>query len=84
MEAFIIMITLVIVVLVLGGWWAKSTFGCCCHECGSKMRPFEKLSDGDKSDILAYFRRFEDREPDEEGIFEGNNQRLTRLKVGSI
>ena len=33
------------------------------------MQPFEKLPDNDKSDILEYFRRFEDREPDAEGIF---------------
>ena len=33
------------------------------------MQPFEKLPDNDKSDILEYFRRFEDREPDVEGIF---------------
>ena len=37
------------------------------------MQPFEKLSNGDKSDILAYFKRFEDREPDVEGIFVCNN-----------
>ncbi len=73
MEAFIIMIIIVTVVLVLGGRWAKNFFGCCCHECGSKMQPFEKLSNGDKSDILAYFKRFEDREPDAEGIFVCNN-----------
>ncbi|MDE2830903.1 MAG: hypothetical protein OXN20_12360 [Gemmatimonadota bacterium] len=68
MEAFIIMITLVIVVLVIGGLWAKRFFGYSCEKCGSKLQPFEKLSDDDKADILAYFRRFEDREPDVEYI----------------
>ncbi len=76
MEAFIILLTVVIAVLVLAGRWAKKTFGCCCHECGSKMQPFEKLSDGDKSEILEYFRRFEDREPDEKGIFACGNCRI--------
>ena len=37
------------------------------------MQPYEKLSDSDKSDILEYFRRFEDREPDVEGIFACGN-----------
>ncbi|MYD63439.1 MAG: hypothetical protein F4W91_20585 [Gemmatimonadetes bacterium] len=69
MEAFIILTILIIVFLVIGGRWAKNFFGCCCHECGTKMQPFEKLPDSDKSDILDYFRRFEDREPDVEGIF---------------
>ena len=69
MEAFIILTILIIVILGTFGRWAKRFFGCCCHECGSKMQPFEKLSNGDKSDILAYFKRFEDREPDVEGIF---------------
>ena len=68
MEAFIIMITLVIVVLGIGGLWAKRFFGDSCEQCGSKLQPFEKLSDDDKADILAYFRRFEDREPDVEYI----------------
>ena len=69
MEVIIIFSIAIILVIGIGGRWAKNAFGCCCHECGSKMQPFEKLSDGDKSDILAYFRRFEDREPDEDGIF---------------
>ena len=69
MEAFIILIIIIIVVLGTFGRWAKNFFGCCCHECGTKMQPFEKLSDNDKSDILEYFKRFEDREPDVEGIF---------------
>ena len=73
MEAFIILTVLIIVFLVIGGRWAKNFFGCCCHECGTKMQPFEKLSDSDKSDILEYFRRFEDRKPDEEGIFACGN-----------
>ena len=73
MEAFIIMTVLIIVFLVIGGRWAKNFFGCCCHECGTKMQPFEKLPDSDKSDILEYFRRFEDREPDVEGIFACGN-----------
>ena len=73
MEAFIIMTVLIIVFLVIGGRWAKNFFGCCCHECGAKMQPFEKLPDGDKADILEYFRRFEDREPREEGIFACGN-----------
>ena len=34
MEAFIIVLTVVIAVLVLAGRWAKKTFGCCCHEWG--------------------------------------------------
>ena len=69
MEAFIILIIIIIVVLGTFGRWAKNFFGCCCHECGTKMQPFEKLPDSDKSDILEYFKRFEDREPDVEGIF---------------
>lgn len=69
MEAFIILTILIIVILGTFGRWAKNFFGCCCHECGTKMQPFEKLPDNDKSDILEYFRRFEDREPDVEGIF---------------
>ena len=69
MEAFIILAILIIVILGTFGRWAKGFFGCCCHECGTKMQPFEKLPDSDKADILEYFRRFEDREPDEEGIF---------------
>ena len=69
MEAFIILIIIFIVVLGTFGRWAKNFFGCCCHECGTKMQPFEKLPDSDKSDILEYFKRFEDREPDVEGIF---------------
>ena len=69
MEAFIILTILIIVILGTFGRWAKGFFGCCCHECGTKMQPFEKLPDSDKSDILEYFRRFENREPDEEGIF---------------
>ncbi len=73
MEAFIILTILIIVFLVIGGRWAKNFFGCCCHECGTKMQPFEKLPDSDKSDILEYFRRFEDREPREEGIFACGN-----------
>ena len=73
MEAFIILTILIIVFLVIGGRWAKNFFGCCCHECGTKMQPYEQLPDSDKSDILAYFRRFEDREPDVEGIFACGN-----------
>ena len=69
MEAFIILTILIIVILGTFGRWAKNFFGCCCHECGTKMQPFEKLPDNDKSDILEYFKRFEDREPDVEGIF---------------
>lgn len=69
MEAFIILTILIIVILGTFGRWAKNFFGCCCHECGTKMQPFEKLPDSDKSDILEYFKRFEDREPDVEGIF---------------
>ena len=45
MEAFIIMITLVIVVLVIGGLWAKRFFGYSCEKCGTKLQPFEKLSE---------------------------------------
>lgn len=73
MEAFIIMTILIIVFLVIGGRWAKNFFGCCCHECGTKMQPYEQLPNSDKFDILAYFRRFEDREPDVEGIFACGN-----------
>ncbi len=73
MTAFIILAILFILLLGFGGRWAKNTFDCCCHECGSKMQPYEKLSDGDKFDILEYFRRFENREPDEEGIFACGN-----------
>ena len=69
MEAFIILTIIIALVLGTAGRWAKNYFGCCCHECGTKMQPFEKLPDNDKADILAYFRRFEDREPDVEGIF---------------
>lgn len=69
MEVIIIFTIAIILVIGIGGRWAKNAFGCCCYECGSKMQPFEKLSDSDKSDILEYFRRFEDREPDEDGIF---------------
>ncbi len=76
MEAFIILFVLIIVVLGIAGRWAKNFFGCCCHECGTKMQPFEKLPDDDKADILEYFRRFEDREPREEGIFACGNCRL--------
>ena len=68
MEAFIIMITLIILFLGIGGLWAKRFFGDPCEECGSKLQPYEKLPDDDKADILAYFRRFEDREPDVEYI----------------
>ena len=76
MEAFIIMITLIIVFLGIGGLWAKRFFGYSCEECGSKIQPYEKLSDNDKADILEYFRRFEDCEPDVEGIFACGNCRL--------
>lgn len=68
MEAFIIMTILIIVFLGIGGLWVKRFFGDPCQECGSKLQPYEKLSDDDKADILAYFRRFEDREPDVEYI----------------
>ena len=68
MEAFIIMTILIIVILGIGGRLAKSFFGYSCQECGSKIQPFEKLPDDDKADILEYFRRFEDREPDVEYI----------------
>ena len=73
MEAFIILTIIIALILGTIGRWAKNFFGCCCHECGTKMQPYEKLSDSDKSDILTYFRRFEDREPDVEGIFACGN-----------
>ena len=76
MEAFIILTVLIIVVLGIGGLWAKRFFGYSCEECGSKLQPYEKLSDDDKADILEYFRRFEDREPDVEDIFACGNCRL--------
>lgn len=41
MEAFIILTILIIVILGTFGRWAKGFFGCCCHECGTKMQPFE-------------------------------------------
>ncbi len=68
MEAFIIMITLIILFLGIGGLLAKRFFGYSCEKCGSKLQPYEKLSDDDKTDILEYFRHFEDREPDVEYI----------------
>ncbi|MXX13838.1 MAG: hypothetical protein F4Z86_10385 [Gemmatimonadetes bacterium] len=76
MEAFIIMTVLIIVVLGIGGLLAKRFFGYSCYECGSKLQPYEKLSDDDKADILAYFRRFENREPDVEYISVCGNCRL--------
>ena len=76
MEAFIIMIVLIIVVLGIGGLLAKRFLGYSCDECGYKLQPFKKLSNDDKADILAYFRRFEDREPDVEYISVCGNCRL--------
>ena len=62
--AFFILLALGIV-----GRWMAGRFGCCCHICGRRMLPFHKLSAEDQGDILGYFRGFEDREPDTEGIF---------------
>ena len=60
----ILLFLLVLGILVAVGLWAKKTFGCCCHECGSRMTSWGKLDREQQSEILSYFRSFEDRLPD--------------------
>jgi len=73
----VILITILMLVIFGAlGYWAKRAFGCCCHECGRKMLPFRQLSNEDRGGILAYFRSFEDRELDTDGVFVCENCHL--------
>jgi hypothetical protein len=46
------------------------TTGIACQFCrNQRLTFFDELSDGQRSEILAYFRQHETRQPDETGIF---------------
>ena len=65
----IVLIVLALLSFILISKLAVRKIGCNCHECGKRMAYFDEMDEEDQREILAYFRDYEEREPDTSAIY---------------